>query len=57
MGWSAGSQLAIQVYNLVKTYIPEEERHDVAWHIKNMFEEHDADDWNGESELEQDAEE
>lgn len=55
MGWSSGSVLADSVYDEVRRFIPEAERPAVADIIYNLFCEHDADGWDGTSNLEKDA--
>ena len=55
MGWASGSGLACEVYDLVRGYVPEEKRQEVAKGIFDLFREHDADDWDGSSELEIDG--
>ena len=42
MGWSAGSELAIDVYDLVKEYIPKHKRKEIATKIFRKFEDLDA---------------
>ena len=55
MGWASGSGLACEVYGLVRNYIPEKKRKQVATKIFDLFTDMDADDWNGDSTLEKDA--
>lgn len=55
MGWSAGSELAENIYLKVKKHIPEAERRNVAKYIYDSVCDLDADDWSGESQLEIDA--
>jgi hypothetical protein len=54
MGWSSGSQLADDVYELVSKYIPEEDKKKVAKKMYDLFCNHDADDW-CDSQLKKDA--
>lgn len=43
MGWAAGSQIAEEAWDLVRDFIPEEEKPDIAQSFIDLFEEHDAD--------------
>ena len=56
MGWSAGSQLGDELYQLVRHYIPEEDRQEIAIKFYDAVCDLDADDWDGTSQLEVDAE-
>lgn len=56
MGWAAGSELAQELYIVVRKYLPEDARKDVATQFYNTFGDYDADDWDGTSQLEIDAE-
>ena len=53
MGWSSGSQLAEEVWRLVapKLVHPVQEREEVANALIELFENHDADDWDTSSAL------
>lgn len=55
MGWSGGSPLAWYIWDLVRQYIPLEKRREVALAIYDRFCDEDADDWDGTSQLEIDA--
>lgn len=55
MGWAAGSQLGEELYLLVRDYIPEEDRKDIATAFYDAVCDLDADDWSGDSQLEFDA--
>lgn len=56
MGWSAGSELAQSIWDKIREYIPEENRKEIATFIYDAVCDLDADDWDGESQLEIDAE-
>lgn len=56
MGWAGGSELGRDVYNKVREYISEEDRKEVASFIYEYVCDLDADDWDGSSQLEIDAE-
>lgn len=43
MGWSAGSELAQDVWDLVRPYIPEAKRKEIAKSICDRFGDHDCD--------------
>lgn len=45
MGWSSGSYLAEETWDLVRKYVPEEKRMEVAHSILELFSNHDADGW------------
>ena len=51
MGWSGGTGLAEDVWDLVRKYIPEEERQKIAKKIYDMFCDMDADGWEGTEQL------
>lgn len=55
MGWAAGSGLGIDIWNEVRGYVPESKREEVALFIYNYVCDLDADDWDGTSQLEIDA--
>ena len=55
MGWSRGSGLGIDIWEEVRPYIPEAKRQEVARFIYDAVCDLDADDWDGESQLEIDA--
>jgi hypothetical protein len=43
MGWASGSELAEEVWELVREYIPKRKREQVAKDLVNIFEDHDCD--------------
>lgn len=45
MGWATGSELANDTYKVVRRYIPEKARKRIARKIIDLFQNHDADDW------------
>lgn len=45
MGWANGSQIADEVWGVVRGYIPPIKRKKVANEIIEIFEHEDADDW------------
>jgi hypothetical protein len=47
MGWASGSYLCDDVWTLVKRYIPEDKRKRLAGKLIDIFDDHDADDWEG----------
>jgi len=55
MGWSRGSELAGEVWDLVRAYIPEKKRKEVSGKIMDMFEDADADDFSDDMQIVQDA--
>lgn len=55
MGWAAGSGLGCDIWDKIREYIPEEDRQEVARFIYDSVCDLDADDWDGESQLEIDA--
>lgn len=55
MGWSSGSELARDSWELVRPFIPKAKRKVVAEKFITLFENMDADDFDGNSKLEQDA--
>lgn len=55
MGWSAGSGLGQDIYGMVRDYIPEDKREEVAKFIYESVCDLDADDWDGTSQLEIDG--
>jgi hypothetical protein len=55
MGWANGSELAKEVYDLVRSYLPENKRKKVATKFYDLFTDMDADDFSGDSNLEKDA--
>lgn len=56
MGWAAGSQLGEELYLTVREYIPWRDRKEVAQKFYDAVCDLDADDWDGTSQLEIDAE-
>jgi hypothetical protein len=55
MGWCSGTELAIDVWNLVRKYIPSKDKKKIAFKIYDLFCDYDADCWDGDSQLEKDA--
>lgn len=55
MGWASGSYLAEEIWTEVRDFIPEDKCQKVARYIHDKFCDHDADDWDGNSQLEIDA--
>jgi hypothetical protein len=55
VGWSAGSELADDVWSLVREFIPPSARKRVAREVIGKFEDHDADDWGYGRLIEEDA--
>ena len=55
MGWSGGSELARETWGLVRKYINGKHRQKVAEKFLTAFENYDADDFDGQSDLEKDA--
>jgi len=43
MGWASGSEIAEDVYDLIRKYVPTKERKRVAGKIIDIFEHHDCD--------------
>ena len=43
MGWASGSEIADEVWNAVRKYVPESDRKDVATRVVRIFEERDCD--------------
>lgn len=56
MGWAAGSELGQSIWDEIREYIPEDKRKEVATFIYDAVCDLDADDWDGGSQLEIDAE-
>lgn len=56
MGWSAGSGLGEDLYLKIRKYVPKEDRQEVAKYFYDAVCDLDTDDWDGESQLERDAE-
>ena len=56
MGWCSGNELAEDLYKAIRFYIPKEFRKEVATQFYEKFCEYDADDWAGDSKIEQDME-
>lgn len=56
MGWSAGSELGQDLYMAVREFIPEKKRKEIANKFYDAVCDLDADDWDGMSQLEIDAE-
>lgn len=55
MGWAAGSPLGEDIYEMVRPLISKDKREEVAKFIYDAVCELDADDWDGSSQLEIDA--
>lgn len=55
MGWAAGSEIAEEVWGIVREYIPAHKRRIIAKDIIEIFEDEDADAWDGTSLIEEDA--
>lgn len=55
MGWSAGAGLGCEIYSYVKKYTPKKDHKRIANFIYDQVCELDADDWDGDSELERDG--
>jgi hypothetical protein len=55
MGWSSGSILASDAWELVRPFIKESKRKETADKFMKLFENMDADDFDGTSTLEKDA--
>lgn len=45
VGWSSGSYLAEETWDLVREFVPEKKRKQVAKKIYGLFSDHDADGW------------
>ena len=45
LGWSGGSYLAEDVWNLIRQFVPAEVRKKTAKKIYDLFVDQDADDW------------
>ena len=45
MGWAGGSSLANDIWVLVRKFVPESQRSQVARLIIDRFKDEDADDW------------
>jgi putative lipoic acid-binding regulatory protein len=45
MGWASGSELADDVWKVVKKYIPKDKKKEVAIKIVDLFQDYDADAW------------
>ena len=55
MGWARGSGIAEEIWGIVREFIPVRKRELVANDIIEVFEDEDADDWDGTSLIEEDA--
>ena len=55
MGWASGSSLAQELYDEIRKHIQPTRREVVAQKFVKHFEHHDADDWDGGSQLFEDA--
>jgi hypothetical protein len=55
MGWSGGSELARETWSMVRKYINGKHRQRVAKKFLEAFKDYDADDFDGQSDLEKDA--
>jgi hypothetical protein len=58
MGWAKGSEMAVDIWEIVRDYIPTQKhrRRDCARRIYNIFCDEDADDWNSQDSIIEDAE-
>lgn len=56
MGWRTKTEIAIDLYNKIRKYIGKGDRKIVAKIIYNIFRSYNADAWEGDSKLEEDAE-
>ena len=56
MGWASGSYLAEDIYVIIRNFIPEEVRKEVATKVYERFCEEHADDWDHDTILMQDME-
>ncbi len=56
MGWANGSSMARDIWERLSRYIPEDKRNAEARWLYDLFCSEDADDWDGGSKLEHDAE-
>lgn len=45
MGWASGSQLADEVWGIVREFVPHHKRRTIAREIIDVFENEDADAW------------
>jgi len=55
MGWCRGSYLAEEIWDDLRSVVPQEQRHVFAKKIYEKFCDYDADDWNHNSFLLRDA--
>lgn len=55
MGWCMGTEISIMLYKKIRRYIQEDKRKKVANIILDVFEDYDADCYNGDSIIEKDA--
>jgi hypothetical protein len=55
MGWSSGSELARETWDMVRPFINGKHKKRIAEKFLTAFENHDADDFDGQSNLEKDA--
>jgi hypothetical protein len=51
MGWAGGCDIAAEVWYLVRKYVPESERREIARKIYDMFCDKDADAWEPDDKL------
>jgi hypothetical protein len=56
MGWCNGSEISIDVWDIVREYIPKDKRKELATEMLDLFTGYDADWYCGDSNLEMDAE-
>ena len=56
MGWCKGTEIACDLWDIVKEYIPSKEKKQIATKVYDLFCDNDADCWEGGSDLESDAE-
>ena len=54
MGWASGTELAIELWDEIRIFIPEDKRQKIAKKFYDKFCDYDADAWEGNSSLEKD---
>lgn len=55
MGWASGSYLAQELWDATRKYVPVKDHKKLAKKFFELFNQHDADDWDFESHLCKDA--
>ena len=55
MGWCSGTDMAIELWDDIKEHVVKDKKQEVAKKIYDKFCDHDADAWDGTSDLEKDA--